>query len=289
MSAEPRGLSPRRVAEAIGASEASVKRWVDRGLLESVRTPGGHRRIPLASAVAFLRASGRTAARPELLGLPTAAGRGELDLEEGRAWLVRALTSGDADLIDSLIVRLHLGSHGTAHVFDAVVAPAFHEIGRLWERGALDVYRERRACTCCVRALNALRRLLPAPAPDAPNAIGGTLCGDPYELPSMLVELALRDAGWRAENLGIGQPTETWIRALDDLDPRLLWISVSTPTIESAGPGLRELEAACAKRDVAMVVGGRGLEGELRAQVARTPIFDRLEPLIAFLQGLRTV
>ena len=48
-------LSPKELAQAIGVSESSLKRWADEGLLRATRTAGGHRRIPLAEAIRFLR------------------------------------------------------------------------------------------------------------------------------------------------------------------------------------------------------------------------------------------
>ena len=40
-------LSPRELAEAVGVSESSLKRWADRGRVHVHRTEGGHRRIPV--------------------------------------------------------------------------------------------------------------------------------------------------------------------------------------------------------------------------------------------------
>ena len=69
-------LTPKQVARAIGVSEASLKRWCDKGLIEMVRTVGGHRRLPLSSVLQFLRSSGHQLVRPEILGLPPTTGTG---------------------------------------------------------------------------------------------------------------------------------------------------------------------------------------------------------------------
>ena len=62
-------LSPRELADAIGASESSLKRWTDGGLIVATRTAGGHRRIPLAEAIRFIRETAQPVVRPEILGL----------------------------------------------------------------------------------------------------------------------------------------------------------------------------------------------------------------------------
>jgi MerR family transcriptional regulator, light-induced transcriptional regulator len=71
-------LTPKQVARAIGVSEASLKRWCDKGLIHSVRTAGGHRRLPLADVMSFLRKSGHPLVSPEVLGLPAVSSRGAL-------------------------------------------------------------------------------------------------------------------------------------------------------------------------------------------------------------------
>ena len=64
-------LTTTQLAEAIGASESSMRRWTNSGVIRTTRTAGGHRRILLSEAVRFVRESGTPLVRPELLGLPS--------------------------------------------------------------------------------------------------------------------------------------------------------------------------------------------------------------------------
>jgi excisionase family DNA binding protein len=61
-------ITPKQVARAIGVSESSLKRWCDRGLIPTVRTAGGHRRLPISGVLSYLRETGHEMVRPELLG-----------------------------------------------------------------------------------------------------------------------------------------------------------------------------------------------------------------------------
>jgi molybdopterin-binding protein len=49
----PERLTPAEAADALGVSYATVKQWIYRRKIRSVRTPGGHHRIP-ASEIARL-------------------------------------------------------------------------------------------------------------------------------------------------------------------------------------------------------------------------------------------
>ena len=57
-------LTPREAAAAIGVSYATVKQWVLAGKLKSIRTPGGHHRIPQSTLTPLLK-SGPTKPRIE--------------------------------------------------------------------------------------------------------------------------------------------------------------------------------------------------------------------------------
>ncbi|MHB0972151.1 MAG: MerR family DNA-binding transcriptional regulator [Thermoanaerobaculia bacterium] len=46
MSEPPVFLSRRQVARLFGVSVSTVTRWAQKGLLKTVRTPGGHYRFP---------------------------------------------------------------------------------------------------------------------------------------------------------------------------------------------------------------------------------------------------
>ncbi|MFN9912597.1 MAG: helix-turn-helix domain-containing protein, partial [Pirellulaceae bacterium] len=52
-------FSPKQVADALRVSESSIKRWCDRGAIQTLKTLGGHRRIPLDSLLAFLESTNR--------------------------------------------------------------------------------------------------------------------------------------------------------------------------------------------------------------------------------------
>lgn len=77
-------FTPRQVARALGVSESTLKRWCDRGLLPTIRTAGGHRRIPIHGVLSFIRDNDQTLAHPELLGLPATSGQTVWVIERAR-------------------------------------------------------------------------------------------------------------------------------------------------------------------------------------------------------------
>lgn len=49
-------LTPRQAAEKLGISYPALKHWILAGRIRTVKTPGGHHRIPLSSLEEFLPA-----------------------------------------------------------------------------------------------------------------------------------------------------------------------------------------------------------------------------------------
>lgn len=70
----PMLLTPRQAAEKLGMSYPALKHWILAGRIRTVKTPGGHHRIPADALAEFLppscapAASSRISGRNQLLG-----------------------------------------------------------------------------------------------------------------------------------------------------------------------------------------------------------------------------
>lgn len=276
-------ISPKQVAMALGVSESSLKRWCDQGMIATVRTAGGHRRISSASVVQFLQESGHRLAQPELLNLPAATTRGSQTFGDARQRVLRALLLGDRDTCRQVLFELHLAGQPAFAICDQVLAGAFAEIGQLWSCGDAQVYQERRACELCISVLDELRSMIAAPSARR-LAIGGTPECDPYVLPTTMVELVLLQAGWRSQSLGSRLPWDTMVAAVRNEKPQLYWISVSH--LDDASrfiTGYRDFYTQV-HASTAVVVGGRALTEDIRRQMEFTAHCDTLQHLDAFVR-----
>ena len=135
--------------------------------------------------------------------------------------------------------------------------------------------------------INELRADLPPIDNRAAVAIGGTLQGDPYQLPTALVELALREAGWNAVNLGNDLPTDSLLQAIQDYRPQVVWLSVSA--ISNLDDFIAEQLrlADHISDDVSLLVGGRALDSGIRSQLRYTAHCDGLRNLVDLASMIR--
>jgi methanogenic corrinoid protein MtbC1 len=238
--------------------------------------------------VQFVRERHLELVRPNLLGLPRFAPRTAGDTAALRLAVQTALEVADEHEIHRFVFGSYLAGVLAAEILDDLVAPAFRAIGDRWAHGAVAVYEERRAVELCTRELHQLRGSLPTPPSDAPQVIGGTLAGDPYSLPTTMLEIALCEAGWRAQSYGCGLPAATLVDALRKVRPRVLWLSVSAFGSEQQFlADCATLYAVAQELGVAILVGGRMLTAELRARIQYSAYGDNLRHAVAFVRALR--
>ena len=280
-------LTTRELAEAIGVSESSIKRWADEGTIVASRTAGGHRRIALREAVRFIREARYPVVRPELLGLlevATLAGRPP-GTDEAAQYFV-FLRDGRSAEAHGLLQALYLRGTGVPAIVDLVVAEAMHRIGELWRDAPDGIWLEHRATDLCAQALGLLRGLLPEPS--GPRVIGGGAAGDPYLLAPLAATIALAAEGFEAANLGPNLPLSSLERAVREVRPALAFVSVSAPRdVAAFGEEVAALARTVAPLGTSVVVGGRALESAAFPAEPNLHAGRTIGELVAFARGLR--
>src|SRR5262245_45943753 len=190
-------LTSAEAADALQVSVSSLKRWTDEGALQSVRTPGGHRRYTPEALHAFAASRGLpTAGLPPLPPQPP-------PVRGGNVTLYHALARGDGRAVRRLLDPPQRSPAHAAEFFDRVVTTALHEVGERWEQGTLTVDREHRASHLLSEALDRLRPPTPA---DGKLALLACPPDEWHELPLRMVRLILEWSGWRTELLGAALP-----------------------------------------------------------------------------------
>lgn len=288
-------LKTQQVAKAYGVSVSTIKRWVDDGKLPASRTEGKHRLIALEDAARFAREKSLPFRELELVGGETGApapeGPASID-DVLRDALVRALREGDAPEARRLIAAGHAAGRGAIGLADNLIRPVMERIGHGWMVGALDTYQEHQA-TQIVAAVLAERSGQLARSASAtgsrPVALGASPEGDPYTLPVLAGELVLRELGWDVRNLGDNLPLRSLANAVREYRPRLVFLSVSH--LEDPARFLQEYShfyEAASRTDAAIMLGGRALGPELRAQLICASFGERMVHLAEFARRLHS-
>ncbi len=278
-------LTSRQFAEALGVSESSVKRWVDDGTIAAIRTAGGHRRIPMAAAVRFMRLHRMSLQRPEAMPLSTAPSLGAVDLQAADA-CYEALLSDDADRARAIIMGRYISGADIARIGDGLVRPALERLGELWKHDSHAILVEHRAVDTCIRALADLLAWLPPTLPGAPVAITAAGPGDPYILPPMLASMTLQEHGSHARNLGPSTPLETIGLAAERYGAIICSLSVSSVQDRKHHAEWIRLADRLKITRTRLVVGGRCVESLSTEFLARAHLCGSMAELGSYAVGV---
>lgn len=232
-------VSAGEAARRLGVAPITIQRWVDSGVLQAERTPGGHRRIYVTELRRLIAASRST----EVNGLLA-------------DWL-DAMRSGDPSQVRSALLTARQKCGSWASVADEV-ASVIAELGREWEAGTCQIFEEhaatetlRRGITLCGAGLQC--------APDSRHAVLCTVEGERHTLGLSLAELLLVEAGWRCSWIGEGPPSEELQSLVTKLKPDLLVVSASSVTPPKAIARYQaELDIVATAGDVEIVLAGSG-------------------------------
>lgn len=281
-------LSPKEVADAVGVSESSLKRWADDGRIRVARTAGGHRRIPIWEAIRFIRESQLVVVRPEALGLPEAAVNVHgLDDEQTAADHLHAhLSEGHAEEARGMLMALYLNGRSIDEISDEVIKPAMDRLGELWKHSRAGIVSEHRATDICLQAVSRLRLTFPMPT-NAPTAIGAAPSGDPYVLPSLIAATVLASIGYNATNLGADTPLDCLADAVERERPRLVWLSISH--IPEGAAWTKEFGAFAARvrgTGAYLAVGGSRHQHIIERGGDRLLVGGEMSQLAGFARGL---
>ena len=280
-------LTTKELAAAVGASESSMRRWTDSGAIQTSRTVGGHRRIPVSEAIRFIRETHSALVRPDILGLgPIDRASGiaaEPDAGAGR--LFDALNEGDATSARAIVLGQFLAGASLAAIFDGPLGGAMRRVGELWQHGPSGILVEHRASDIAVQIISELRRLLPPAGESAPVAVGGAPQGDPYLLPSMMAAAVMVEAGYRDVNFGPQTPVHLLAEAAEAQAARIVWLSVSVEG-HALGNDVEALAQRLRARDAQLVVGGRHASDVAPRPAANVHVLQTMSELAAFVRGV---
>ena len=266
-------LTTREVAKLLGVGTTSVKRWADSGLLRCVKTPGGHRRYPRDSIDTFL-AHHQPEADPERPSLQSHCDAWVLKLSRGM---------GASEIAKGLQVEHR--RHGSWFAVADAMSDVLDEIGRAWARGDITVIQEHLISERITRAVTRLCERMPL-RPGAPACLLMSAEGDDHTLGLNLVELVLREAGWRAAWTGRKTPVHFVCEYISNNDIDMVAVSASEYSRDAGALAdqAARLGAACEDLDIPLLLGGKGLWPEKPAYGRRLHTFQQLREVLNELE-----
>jgi methanogenic corrinoid protein MtbC1 len=196
-----------------------------------------------------------------------------------------ALLAGDVRVAEEVAQEAIELSLGEAMLYELIVAPAMHRIGRLWAVGEIGVAQEHLATRIATRVLVLAHELARLPAQRARHRVMfAAVEGEQHVVALDMAANLLDSAGYEVLTLGADVPTDALPSIVADLHPALFAFSATMP--ESGGrlsAAVRAVTAAAG--DVGVIVGGVGAPDDLAFE-PRVVVADSVSRVVGAADGL---
>jgi MerR family transcriptional regulator, light-induced transcriptional regulator len=170
-----------------------------------------------------------------------------------------ALLAGDPPAAEQIAREALDLSIGEATLYELVIGPAMHRIGRLWAEGAISVAHEHLATQITTRVLVLAHELTALPKHrGGQRAIFAAVEGERHVLALDMAGKLLESAGYEVLALGPDVPTDSLPAIVADHHPALMALSATMP---ETGARLPEAVDAVTHSDagVGLILGGDGV------------------------------
>lgn len=281
-------LSPKEVAAVVGASESSIKRWIDEGRIAAVKTPGGHRRIPASAVAELLRSRGHEMQDPAPLGIsqPTSWAALSSAPEDEVSQFTAAIKDGDLITARDLALSRYFRGSNAADLCTQLIQPGWGALRADCPHPSEGCFTLHRARGLCYQVIDAIKPFVRNP--EATIAATGADIG--YEidaLPSAVCDLVLLEAGLVTASLGnsVAQPVLTG--TIRERRAPVFWLSGNGPcNRDELMTRLRELDRIANEVNTTILVIGDAWPAQLPSELTRSTRCQEWRDVLLFGRGL---
>jgi MerR family transcriptional regulator, light-induced transcriptional regulator len=254
-------------AKILGVNVSTIKRWTEGGMLECIKTAGGHRKFLMSHLASFVEKNKKKNSKVNLFTLES-----EQDIEISyrilkgdfqylNKYVLEQALACNREQIQQVLNGLYLGQFSLHQIYDLIVTPVLHQIGYLWEESKLSVLQEHLASQAirdCITRLQGIIRI-----PEHNN--GKVLCLTPskelHDIPLKMVDHILEARGFTILYSGQLTPIDRIEEVFDVHKPKRLYIS--STNLNNREQLQNEVDQLCEiarSRNCDVYVGGRSFD-----------------------------
>lgn len=215
-------FSTNELAELFRVNVSTVKRWIDRGMLQAEITPGGHRRVTQKQLEVFIKNNKKLSPHSYVLKRIGAKTKGKQDVWKE---LYAKLLSNDVAGCRNFLRDYFLSQSQLTYFLEQIVTPVLRHIGSEWQKKNISIYQEHQMSFLIRLFLVEISTYIPEPKESSPKAVLACVEGDRHEIPLQMLALILKMRGVQPLVLGTNIPISEIIRACENTKPQFLLIT----------------------------------------------------------------
>jgi diguanylate cyclase (GGDEF)-like protein len=190
-----------------------------------------------------------------------------------------ALLALDPFISERLIIQAVASGLSGLEIHAKIIAPAMHELGRLWAIGKVSLSVEHCASEICLRVLPIVRPTLQTSPPHSRERIViGTVAGERHAIGARMAADVLEGAGYDVHFLGADVPPGELISAVLGSDAQVVGLGITMPESRPALDIAMDALAVAAP-DCVVVLGGPSVPQERRG--AGWPCVSSVEDVVS--------
>jgi methanogenic corrinoid protein MtbC1 len=179
---------------------------------------------------------------------------------------------------------------GLTEFYDKLLKPVMYRIGDLWEQEKLDVATEHASTNTAISLIKTINerittRTRMAQTSSQYKAVICTPDGELHGLACNMIESLLLNKGFKVYNISTSVPTEYVIEYISDLEPDIIFISITL--VENIKPAKRLVQEIHAKYNnkLPVMVGGSAFnkieqDSTIKAFLMKNASFDDIMKLV---------
>jgi len=175
--------------------------------------------------------------------------------------LQEAIIKGKRDAVEPLIRQALSEGLNPEEIMNHILIPAMDVVGEQFSRNEIFLPEMMIAARAMNIGLDILRPMLIAKGVSSRGkVIIGTVKGDIHDVGKNIVSMVLQGAGYEVMDLGIDVPTEKFVEAINQYQPKFVLMSaLITLTMSMMEDTIKALEKAGVRDKVKVGVGGAPL------------------------------
>jgi excisionase family DNA binding protein len=248
-------FTPPKLAELFGVNESTIKRWIDKGMLEATKSPGGHRRVTQEQLDTFIQNFPKNAPKSYVISHYIDGGKRDVDWREYYTCLLKNTSGKAKDMLNTAKVN----QYTLVDQLEKIIQPALVHVGAEWGKQNISIYQEHRMTFLVRQQLEHLRQLYPSAADNGKHAILACAPGDHHELPLQMTDLLLHEDGWKTSVLGINISHSELLAAIEAVEPDMICVSSIVGQIDE--PYVQSLKRYQKKSGCSVIFGGTQWNG----------------------------
>lgn len=260
-------LSTKEVAEMLGVTESSIKRWADSELIYCNKTPGGHRKFKLEDVNIFAKSNNYLISIVKLNDSENHDNQFLIDQIQKKEinflcnHFYKLILSGNSTEIYNFIILMNLNGVSFIDFFDSVLQPSLTRLGFEWQTKLISVEDEHSASSAIFTALSKLTDSVLRKPKKEKVIILAVIEGDYHEIAVKSISILLEMEGWTIRYLGANTPFFSLDSAIKKIRPEAVLISstIRFNSYSEVSERLESMKTYLKSYGGKLIVGGKGI------------------------------